>query len=63
VDDFDRSEWQCLEWHNSLALDQFGLIHSEGVKKKRKGVAQKAEKLSKKDAKLVTRTGTSYGRK
>ena len=62
--DLDRTEWQCLQWRNTLALEQFGLIHSEGMKKKRKGVAEKKEvKLSKKDAKLVTRTGASYGRK
>jgi hypothetical protein len=61
--DIDRTEWQCLLWRNTLALEQFGMVHSEGVKKRRKGVAEKKEKLSKKDAKLVTRTGQSYGRK
>jgi hypothetical protein len=61
--DLDRTEWQCLLWRNTLALDQFGIVHSEGVKKKRRGIAEKKEKLSKKDAKLVTRTGQSYGRR
>jgi hypothetical protein len=62
--ELDRNEWPCLQWRNTLALEQFGMVHSEGIKRKRKGVAEKkVEKLSKKDAKLVTRTGATYGRK
>ncbi|KIV99403.1 hypothetical protein, variant 1 [Verruconis gallopava] len=61
--DVDRNEWPCLQWHNTLAVEAFGILHSEGIRKRRRGVAKKVEKASKKDTKLVTRTGASYGRK
>lgn len=60
--DFDKSEWQCLLWTNMMAVEQFGMLHSEGVRKKRKGVAEKKEKVVK-NAKLVTRTGQTYGKR
>jgi hypothetical protein len=65
--ELDRSEWQCLLWKNTLAIEQFGMVHSEGLRKKRKGVAEKKDKGLNlkvvKNAKLVTRTGQSYGRR
>jgi hypothetical protein len=62
--DLDTTQWQCLHWHNSGAMDQLGHLHSEGAKKerKKKGVAE-VKKITGKAANLATRSGTSYKRR
>jgi hypothetical protein len=37
----DSTKWQCLAWKNSEALKELGMLHSEGIKRRRqKGVAE-----------------------
>ncbi|KAF2836713.1 hypothetical protein M501DRAFT_1007053 [Patellaria atrata CBS 101060] len=66
--DIDASKYQCLAWHNSYAVDEFGHLHSEQPKPRRgvvkkKGVADnKAAKVPVgKSGKPLTRQGTRYG--
>jgi len=63
--DLDTTKWQCLAWHNSMAVSQLGRLHCEGLKKerKKKGVAEVKKVQTGKNVKLVTRQGTSYGRR
>jgi len=63
--DLDTTKWQCLVWHNSAAISQLGQLHSEGLKKerKKKGVAEVKKASTGRNVKLVTRQGTSYGRR
>ncbi|KAE9977910.1 hypothetical protein EG328_001783 [Venturia inaequalis] len=44
----DVSKWQCLAWRNTEALRELGMLHSDGLKKKRqKGVAEVKGKAAK----------------
>jgi hypothetical protein len=65
--DLDTTQWQCLHWHNSMALEQLGHLHSEGppkkAERKRKGVAEVKKGGGKADKGLSTRSGTSYKRR
>ena len=62
--DLDTTQWQCLHWHNSSAIDEMGHLHYEGNKKerKKKGVAE-VKKITGKAANLATRSGTTYKRR
>jgi hypothetical protein len=30
----ETTQWCCLKWHNSMAVEEFGIRHSDGMKKK-----------------------------
>jgi DNA repair exonuclease SbcCD ATPase subunit len=43
----EATKWVCLKWHNSLAIDQIGMRHSDGMRKRRKEVKKPADKKGK----------------
>lgn len=57
--DLDAAKWQCLAWRNTIAANQLGMLHSDGVKKARKkGVAEAKVKVPLgKNGKPLTRQG------
>jgi hypothetical protein len=43
--DLDATKWRCLAWQNSTAVDELGLRHGDGLKKRgKRGVAETAAK-------------------
>ena len=32
----ESTKWLCLKWHNSMALEEMGMRHSDGMKRKRR---------------------------
>ncbi|KAF2400860.1 hypothetical protein EJ06DRAFT_493423 [Trichodelitschia bisporula] len=50
VAETEDGKWHCTEWRNGMALDNLGLIHSDGLKKSRKKKAEEKKAEEKKSS-------------